>query len=79
LFSSHSLTYFDADIKKRGDRKIEQKMVDHEAPFRPSCTSPGKPFTPVVYKEEGIGRAVAVSVVGKKENKPEQPFKYLKL
>lgn len=75
LFFSHSLTYFDADMKKHEGRKIEQKIVDHEAPFRPSCTSPGKPFTPVVYKEEGIDKAVAVSKVEKKENKQEQPFK----
>jgi hypothetical protein len=53
---SHSQTYYDSNIQKKELKKIMSKTMDHDAAFRPSCTSPGKPFIPVVYQEEGSGK-----------------------
>jgi hypothetical protein len=56
VFLSHAQTYYDSDIKKKELKKTTIKIIDHDAAFRPSCTSPGKPFIPVLYKEEGNGK-----------------------
>jgi|LakMenE18May11ns_1017448.scaffolds.fasta_scaffold9453340_2 hypothetical protein len=32
------------------------KSMSHEGPFKPSCISRSKDFTPIVYKEEGQGK-----------------------
>jgi hypothetical protein len=56
LFTPNSKAYFDADIKSKTSKKKLQMSVSHDGAFRPSCTSPGKDFTPVIYKEEGKGK-----------------------
>lgn len=73
LFNSYAETYFHADIKRKEEKRLELNAIQHDTPFKPSCISPGKSFTPLVYKEEGSGKEEVK--VEKKENKHEQPFK----
>jgi hypothetical protein len=63
-------------MKRKEQNKIELISTAHEAPFKPSCFSPGKDFTRLVYVEEGEGKADVK--LQKKENKShEVPFKYI--
>lgn len=57
LFTSNTEAYFDANIKKpETGKKALNLTISHDTPFKPSCISPGKNFTPIVYKEEGKGK-----------------------
>lgn len=51
IFYSNVQTFYDTDIKKTESKKTLRRVASHEGPFKPSCTAPGKPFTPVRYKE----------------------------
>ena len=33
-------------------------MTSHDGPFKPSCASSNKRFTPVMYQEEGAARTL---------------------
>lgn len=50
VFNSHYNTFFDANIKKAEGDKVMTRSASHEGPFKPSCRSLNKAFTPVVYK-----------------------------
>ena len=49
-------TFYDCDMTRSAPKHSSvSKSASHEGPFKPSCASRNKRFTPVVYKEEGSG------------------------
>ncbi|CAM6005943.1 unnamed protein product [Sphagnum balticum] len=67
FFSSNTEVFFDGNIKKEEKKKEEYKVIRHESPFKLISIAPGKPFSPLVYKEEGEDEREAKTE--KKENK----------
>ena len=50
MFSSDHQTFYDANISRSEPKKSLKKVVSHDGPFKPSCASKNKRFTPVMYQ-----------------------------